>query len=565
MKNIGSVSHLLFYTIICIILPQIGFTQTQLQEEKRTYVDEEKNFFIQQSLPLYIQVSTSPDGEKFLLKNEAPPTFDNPITFDRSGVETISIPGKGKFKIHVDGIQPVTAITLLNAPKYTRRDMDYFGRGLTGDLLFRDEMSGVENTYISINGDSYKNYGGTLSFSQEGKYILLYYSSDKVGNIEAAKKTIFTVDLSAPSTNFVASGTKKGNILSPDVTFSLSSNDELAGVDQIYYSFNSAGINRFGSLPVSLRQLEDGEHTFVYYAIDKVSNKEVEKTYSFYLDKIPPLTNFQIIGDRYQSTKTYVSPRSKIKFASIDNKSGVDKIIYSINNGIEKPYETPFLLPLTSGDVRIKYYAIDQVSNTSKNKQTSLNLYYDDKAPELTSEYDGPTFFTRDTMFTSPETEVVINASDLASGVKETAYTLDNDMEQTYRSEEDLVVTEQGYHSLKFRSVDNVNNEETDVISFFVDATPPDIEAHYSTRRLGVKSIGNDELDIYPSHVILSLSASDFEVGSDLIYYSINGEAEVEYTRPIKNFESGEAIFILVRAIDKLGNTSTRKLRIFIE
>jgi hypothetical protein len=48
-------------------------------------------------------------------------------------------------------------------------------------------------------------------------------------------------------------------------------------------------------------------------------------------------------------------------------------------------------------------------------------------------------------------------------------------------------------------------------------------------------------------------------VGTDRIYYSINGGAEQLYQNPLTNFPIGKITKLKIRAIDKLGNQDTEE------
>ena len=110
----------------------------------------------------------------------------------------------------------------------------------------------------------------------------------------------------------------------------LSSEDNLSGVKNTFYLFDGADKSYY-STNIKLYNLKDGDHVLKYWSNDNVKNSEKEnaKTFSFYLDKISPVSKMDVVGDFFKGKYNYVSERTEFKITSTDNKAGVKKI-YSI-------------------------------------------------------------------------------------------------------------------------------------------------------------------------------------------------------------------------------------------
>jgi N-acetylneuraminic acid mutarotase len=103
----------------------------------------------------------------------------------------------------------------------------------------------------------------------DGSYSLTVSSMDKVGN-RSSSSLRFTVDLQAPDTHF-APGSPELQPYPATATFAFSSEDE----STFDCSFDEADFAPCES-PVTLVDLEAGEHTFSVRAVDKAGNKDPE-------------------------------------------------------------------------------------------------------------------------------------------------------------------------------------------------------------------------------------------------------------------------------------------------
>jgi hypothetical protein len=70
------------------------------------------------------------------------------------------------------------------------------------------------------------------------------------------------------------------------------------------------------------------------------------------------------LGDRFiVDERVYFSGRTKLKITAIDNKVGIKKVMYSVNEEAFSAYAEPFYLPARQGTHTIKYHAIDSLDN----------------------------------------------------------------------------------------------------------------------------------------------------------------------------------------------------------
>jgi hypothetical protein len=560
------------------------WAQQPLQHEKGTYTDEQNRYYQHPSLPVFLFIGTSPEGNALPMRKEKSNRADA-IYLDGHGVHYIRHPvtrGKNKgseirYTIYADGLAPTSSAAFTGAPKFVGRSQVFFGKGLNVQLSAQDEMSGLQEIYRSADGESYAPYQNSIPFDREGEHALRYYALDHVGNAEKPQEKRFVVDLTTPESEYMVKGDRHEDIISPRTTVSLSASDALSGVQQILYKTDNEEVFKPYRGTLNFAFFADGEHTHTFKAIDQVKNEEAEQNFTFYLDKTPPIVSSEVIGDRFVAGgKTYFAGRTKLKLTAMDNKSGVKAIYYAIDGGEYRLYEEPFYIPSQRGDHVVNYYAVDQVNNKGSGSYTRSvsSMYMDLTGPTLSRTFSGSTFVTRDTVFVSERTQIVLNARDAESGVQYITYTLPSSGEEmTYNSP--FTLQGEGVHTLEFFGYDNVNNMNRSSFTVKVDNTGPEIFTHFSIKPLTsrilsgsapTQSAGSSgEVAVFSKHVSLFVAATDAHTGTDKVFYSLNGGPELPYLQTLQAFAPGKLHRLRVRATDKLGNQTVKEMMFQLE
>ena len=580
------------YFMLLALVALVGI-KTNAQEptkptfEKKVYQAND-NTYVQKDLPIYLYFSTSDaqSATKYKLTSKSTTNYINPMYFDTEGVnfirhhwavdqnsgKTVEPKVEVKFEVYADGLAPATNSKFSGAPVYYSGGNVYYGKGLNIDLSSRDAVSGVEKTHYSINGNAYSAYSSALTMFTEGTNTVYYFSNDNVGNVEGTRTKTFIYDVSAPITNSVINGIKYGdNILSPKTTITLPSTDNLSGLNRTLYNFDSGSDRRYYGA-INLGSLNDGEHTIYYYSYDNVKNEEVKKSLKFYLDKIAPETSLDIDGDLCEKNgMKWVSERTVVKLSATDNKAGVYKIYYRVGRSKETvsseqrmDYGSPISIPTNYGKHVLKYDAMDNVENLSRNEY--LTVYMDNIAPETGVVYGRPQFFTRDTLFINSKTGITLPSSDKGSGVTKTEYAVDGGASKSYSGSFNL--ENHGHRTITFKSTDCVNNVENQKTSkVFVDNKPPRVYHNFSIEPIGTKG----DLKVYPNYTRLYLGATDRHVGTEKILYSINGGAFSDYSSPqtldiseLNKFQQKKKYDVVVKAYDKLGNMTEETISFYV-
>ncbi|MCU0448264.1 MAG: hypothetical protein MUC97_00275 [Bernardetiaceae bacterium] len=564
-------SWLLFW----VFTTSVALAQTPPNHPKKTYTDSLNRYYQHVSLPVYVFVATSPTGPPVPLGREQGERTEmerRAIYLDGHGKHYLRHldavdPHTDYFAIYADGLPPTTEAKFSNAARHQANGRQYFGPGLTLTLTARDQMSGLEQIYYSLNGRDFAPYTGPIQLDQAGQVVCKYYAVDRVGNMENIHDQQITVDIAPPRTYHNVVGIAQNNVISLTTKLYLTSVDSVAGVARTFYKLDDrpfVPVVPGSNLP--LAQWEEGSHTLTYYSVDETGNREPEQTFSFYLDKTAPIMSADILGDRFiVDDRVYFSGRTKLKLTAVDNRAGIKQTLYSLDGEPYHDYTEPFYLPAKSGLHTIRYYAIDNMGNQGAGNpdrkydevdHTVGLVYVDLTGPSLNHQFLGKYFTKGDTVFINRQTRIQLGASDAEAGLQYIAYQVDGETEER-RYTTPFVFNDEGAHQITIVGYDNVNNRNLRSFLFVLDNQGPLVSHTFS-----VSPIGTDGgLPVYPSYASLFLAATDTQTGFEGLRYSLNGSKEAAYPGQIKGFGKNKTYTVRVRAEDKLGNSTTTEIK----
>jgi hypothetical protein len=272
--------------------------------------------------------------------------------------------------------------------------------------------------------------------------------------------------------------------------------------------------------------------------------------FEIYADSKAPTTKTNF-GTKTIKTndKVLIGEKTSLKLSAHDATSGVENIYYSIDKQPYKKYNDP--LPLEKEkEYLIKFYAADNVGNAEKPKEIKLIL--DLSRPKTSIKIEGD----KHNNIISGRSEIVLTAKDELSDIKQTYYQIDNSKQKPYKYTIKGKYLSEGEHTLKYYSIDQVNNkEDTKEFSFYVDKTPPTIVEEL----IGNTFIANGK-EYFSGRNKLKLISMDNKAGVKEIRYSINNSQFKPYEKPFYLSKSGD-LNIQTLAIDKVNNKrKTQKL-----
>ena len=465
------------------------------------------------------------------------------------------------WEVYADGLPPTTRATVEGKHRGMQLGID---AGVV--LAATDAGSGVEAVFYSFDGETWHRYpGGIIRMEDEQPARLRYYAVDHVGNREAERSLSLQADFTPPASECVVLGTflEREALVSSTSVLHIDSKDFGVGVEKLYYRLDSgAWRSSRPGIKVPISNLRDGEHSLEFYGVDFVGNSEAVQQFMFYLDRTPPITISDVLGDKFiVEDKVYFSGRTKMKITAVDNKAGVKAVRYAIDGEPFRSYEEPFYMPNKPGWHVVKYYSVDSLENQTEGLRADDyyeyrmkvdKIYVDLTGPRISYSIVGDKYARNDTVYLSPRSKVMLSGEDKESGLQKLTYTLDRESwEKQYDEPFNLEGLRSGEHYIEFFAYDRVNNRNVKALTFFLDSDAPSADFKISVESLS----GAGKSPVYPCDVKIYLTSQDDLTGVERLEYSLNGKSLQLYRGAFGGLEVGTNR-LKVKATDRVGNVS---------
>ncbi len=267
--------------------------------------------------------------------------------------------------------------------------------------------------------------------------------------------------------------------------------------------------------------------------------------FEVYADSRPPITRISFGKSRTlnKKGKIHLSGNAEITLTASDELSGVDKIMYSINNEDYKEYSSPFILE-DEKEYTLQYFSYDRVGNVEDVHK--IILVIDKSSPKVRLEIKGDT--SNNVLGVNASLSVVTDED--VSGIEQVIFKLNDEIEKPFTKTIQAAMLPQGEHTIEYYAVDQVGNtSEKQSYTFYVDKTPPTVmpEIIGKTYMINGKEFSSGRSQ-------LKLTAIDNRAGIKEIYYSINNSEYQKYEKPVTLHASGGKLTVKLYAIDKVNN-----------
>ena len=304
----------------------------------------------------------------------------------------------------------------------------------------------------------------------------------------------FIIDATPPTTSLAVLGINYTGGLGETYVSSLTSfrltAEDPAGIEAIWYMYYSSGepepaYGQYTSefwIPTSK---SDGLTFIKYKSVDDYGNEEIPKTMEVYLDNTPPVSSISVEDPKHvDSGVTYMTSFTPVRFYKDDFVSTTKTTLYRVMKGATvevdwTPYSTGTVL--LSGDDGLREIQVKSIDVLDNEENAVVETVYLDNTPPSSSIVVGvPSHADSGVTFITSSTPISFSADDGAgSGAASTSYaifkggTAEVDWTQ-FISGSVSVSGDDGQREIRFRSMDNLGNEEVEVIEYvFLDETPP--------------------------------------------------------------------------------------------
>ena len=392
-----------------------------------------------------------------LLSSEGPNGFSYRSTTAAGATEPVKA-----VTIKVDKTAPDTTAVLSG----TMGNNDWYRSNVGASFTVVEAASGLAGTDCQVDNPgslSYCTMG--VNQSQEGSFILYYRSRDNAGLVEDLKQISFKIDKTAPVSTLSLAGTQGLNgWYSSNVVVTIASSDNLSGVLRTEFSLdNGASWNAY-SAPLTVAA--EGTMTISYRAVDVAGNGETARTEAVKIDRTPPVTAAALSGAAGQNG-WYVSDVQVTLTPSDGAGSGVARTEYSLDNGATWTPSAGTIVLAAEGISRLQFRSIDNAGLMEAAKTVDIRI--DKTAPLTTAALAGT---AGDNGWYRSSVQVTLSATDAASGVARTEFSLDNAAWAAYTGP--MTVSAAGIHTLQYRSTDAAGITETaKTVSVNIDRTAP--------------------------------------------------------------------------------------------
>lgn len=368
---------------------------------------------------------------------------------DRAGNSTTtSVSG-----IQIDRTAPTTSASVSGQVKN-----GWYNADVSFTLTGSDNLSGVANTFYSIDGAPAQAYNDAVVIGTNGTHTVTYWSTDKAGNVEDKTGNSITLKLDKTPPALDGKVTTAPNAkgwYKDDVTVAWTCSDTGSGLD--------------GTCPADSTVTGEGDNLGASASISDLAGNVTNRTVDgIHIDRIAPTTTVTVPD---VPTSGWYRDAITVTLSGHDNLSQVASTFYSVDGGDAQTYAGPFSFG-TEGTHDITFWSIDNAGNV-ETAGPPITISIDKTAPTTTvinpiSPATG-WFVTSGIPFAFTATD-----NDGGSGLAATYFTIDG-TPHTYGDPytEDLST---GSHAVTYWSVDSAGNKEgVHTLTVQVDTTPPTI------------------------------------------------------------------------------------------
>ncbi|MEO6201169.1 MAG: PxKF domain-containing protein, partial [Cryobacterium sp.] len=350
----------------------------------------------------------------------------------------------------------------------------WYSDDVTVTLTGHDAVSGIGDTYFSVDGGDAQTYGAPFLFTTRGEHTIAFWSIDLAGNLEARTGNEITVKIDgAPPVTTVINpiSPASGWFVTSGIPVAFTAADAESGISATYYSIDGGATQTYGE-PFSA-ELGIGEHTITYWSVDLAANPEEKRSTTVWVDTVRPTITG--VASPHANDLGWNNTDVDVTFTCTDAVSGIDPDVAC------GPDAT---LGIEGRDHMVEGVTADVAGNT--NSATVGPIRIDKTAPTLTG---AATTGANGAGWYRGDVTIDWTGYDLLSGI-------------AVQPASSLITGEGSDLGASATVSDRAGNESTGAVSGVdIDRTAPVIE--------GLATTDPNEADWYQGQVIVDFTCSD--------------------------------------------------------
>ena len=407
-----------------------------------------------------------------------------------------------------------------------------------------DATSGLNQTYLSLDGANWTSLAGDIHLQEDGIHVLRYYSTDMAGNVESYAEATVKIDRSGPTSQIIINRTEAVyGWYGSEVRASIESGDAMSGLNQSYYRMDGGNwMLADGSFVIG-----EGKHLVEWYAIDLAGNPGDHHSQAVNLDLSPPETDHRLTGTG--GSGGWFLTNVSLELEAYDGLSGLNRTWFRLDGAPWDEYGSEIRVE-GEGTHLVSFYSIDLIGNIEP--QENLTIRIDLKAP-ITAYMRSGSLGAGDWLVTPAN--LSFSSSDGVSGLGSTTYRLDEGDWTTYQAP--FWVNTSGRHIIEFHSIDRAGNTEPmNSLHLDVDLSPPMVRCNEGGRVFNTRA------------PVISWQAEDNTSGIYIIEIGVDGGA-MRYAGPnsslgLQNLADGTHE-VRLRATDQAGNSAVQVVQFRVD
>ncbi len=397
--------------------------------------------------------------------DEGAPQTGTDVTVSGDGEHTVTY-SSTDVAGNVETARSITVRIDATAPETTD---DYAGGATwqTADVHFTlspsDTVSGVAGTSWAVD-DGVPQTGDDVTVSGDGEHVVTYASTDTAGNVESTRSVTVRIDATGPATSdssdpALAADDESG-WRTTGQTVSLTPADAGgSGLAATFYTLDGEQHDYAGPFAVS----GDGSREITWWSMDAAGNREPAHTGYVNIWGTAPATSANAVVAAGADEGWRTSAPQPVSLTATGGHGAVT-VHYVLDDATQANVAGSASFGVAGdGSHTLEYWATDELGNEETHHAGHVNI--DTVAPATTDDYAGGSAWQ-----TGP-VSFALAASDATSGVAGTTWAVDGGATQ---SGTDVIVTDDGEHTVTYASTDEAGNvEDVHNVTVRIDAGAP--------------------------------------------------------------------------------------------